>query len=515
MSNVLDEIVESYEPFPELYSTIGKSERPVLLTLDIGTSGVRVALFDATGEECSDGGVRMNYATNALAESGVADADVLVDHIAETIDTLLARCESQNEIELVAISCFWHSLVGIDAAGKPTTIVSGWSDLRAAAEAEELQNTLDENKFHSLTGCRFHSSYWPAKLIRLQREEPQRFRATERWLSFSEYLTQQFFSDATMSVSMASGTGLMNQRSCEWEHGLLSIVQLDARRLPEIARGYETRGRLKEKYAQRWPQLHNAHLFPAIGDGAANNIGSGCNSNERVALMIGTSGAMRLLYEGEPPENIPSGLWCYRVDRRRVIIGGALSDGGNLYDWFRGSMLADWDAESIEQQLECLDPDAHGLTFLPFWTGERSTGWSPKARGAIVGITLQTRPIEILRAAMEAVAYRFVQISRALDPLASQARIVASGYALESSRVWPQIIADVLGRPVLLSNAKEASTRGAALLALEAAGKIPGIEEFSFPAERCFEPNMSHHLRYQIGLKRHEVMYDQFQKVGW
>ena len=207
--------------------------------------------------------------------------------------------------------------------------------------------------------------------------------------------------------------------------------------------------------------------------------------------MIGTSGAMRVLFEGPPPARIPLELWCYRADRKRVVVGGALSDGGSLYRWIRESLLSGEDSESIEDELDRLDADAHGLTVLPFWSGERSTGWNPDARGAISGLTLQTRPIEILRAAMEAVAYRFALIARALEPLAADASIVVSGHALRSSPAWVQILADVLGRRLNVSERAEASTRGAALLALEAAGKIRSIEDFSVPVEAVFEPDMT------------------------
>src|SRR6185436_17173019 len=123
-------------------------------------------------------------------------------------------------------------------------------------------------------------------------------------------------------------------------------------------------------------------------------------------------------------------------------------------------------AESIEQQLEEIEPDSHHLTVLPFWAGERSSGWQPAARGGILGLTLHTRLIEILRAAMEAVAYRFALLWQSLETQAPEATIVASGNALRASPVWRQMIADVLGRPLLLSATAEASTRGAALLAL-------------------------------------------------
>ena len=124
-------------------------------------------------------------------------------------------------------------------------------------------------------------------------------------------------------------------------------------------------------------------------------------------------------------------------------------------------------------------------------------------------MTLTTRPIEILRAAMEAVAYRFALVANELDPFAPGARVVASGNALRFSPTWTQIVADVLGRPLVLSHRNEASTRGAALLALEAAGKIDNISDFPVSVATTFEPDMSRHERYRKGLKRQQHLYDQ------
>jgi gluconokinase len=120
---------------------------------------------------------------------------------------------------------------------------------------------------------------------------------------------------------------------------------------------------------------------------------------------------------------------------------------------------------------------------------------------------MQTQPIEILRAAMESIAYRFALIAEALEPFAPEATLIASGHALRSSPTWVQILADVLGRRVLVSELSEASLRGAALLALEAAGKIQSIEEFSVPVEAVFEPNMSHHATYRDALDRQQLIY--------
>jgi gluconokinase len=135
-------------------------------------------------------------------------------------------------------------------------------------------------------------------------------------------------------------------------------------------------------------------------------------------------------------------------------------------------------------------------------------------RGTIFGLRQQTTPVEIMRATLESIAYRFALIARALDQIAPGAAIFASGNALRSSPVWLQIIADVLGRPLMFGGTAEASIRGAALLALEAVGKIATIEEDSVAVEQVFEPDMTRHARYQQGLARQEELYERlFSRV--
>jgi gluconokinase len=313
---------------------------------------------------------------------------------------------------------------------------------------------------------------------------------------------------------MASATGLFNQRTCDWDYDFIRELKVPADTLPQLALSNENFGPLKEEYVVRWPQLSEARLYPAIGDGAANNIGAGCHSKEKAALMVGTSGALRVLFDGEPPDELPGALWCYRADQRRVVLGGALSDGGGLYRWLTDSLAFAEDSESLQETLTRIEPDAHGLTILPFWAGERSTGWTANARGAILGLSMQTQPVDILRAAMEAVAYRFALISKALEGIAPGAAILASGNALRKSPLWVQILADVLNRPVSLVGITEASTRGAALLALEAAGKIQSIKELSIPVETLFEPDAARHGRYLEGFKRQQSVYELLIESG-
>ena len=469
-----------------------------LLSIDAGTSGVRAALFDERGAFVPGAQTRNHRAFTSVSDFAELDADQIVGEVVATIDELLASFTGR--IDLIAISAFWHSLIGVDDAGLPTTPLLTWADTRAAEFAKTLRADFDEREIHARTGCRFHPSYWPAKLQWLKHEQPEQFRRTRWWLGLAEYLCLRLFGDVATSVSMASATGLFNQRACDWDADFVDAIGISYERLPQIKPRIGSR--LTATFTSRWPALKDAALVTIVGDGAANSIGAGCSTKDRIALMVGTSGAMRVVFAGEPPVAVAPSLWSYRADNERVVVGGALSDGGGLLQWMAESLKLE-----SESEIATLEPDAHGLTVLPFWSGERSTGWSSDARGGIFGLRQKTTPSEIVRATLEAIAYRFALIARALDDIAPNATIVASGNALRSSPVWLQIIADVLARPLLFGGTAEASIRGAALLALEAVGTIGTIEEDSFAIEQVFEPDLTRHARYQQGLARQKELY--------
>jgi gluconokinase len=249
--------------------------------------------------------------------------------------------------------------------------------------------------------------------------------------------------------------------------------------------------------------------FPGWGDGATSNIGAGCVTSGQVAMMVGTSGAMRVVRSSRGLV-IPPRLFCYRVDVARVVIGGALSNGGNLIDWLRAALRVPEDHQAMERVVAALPPDGHGLTMLPFLAGERSPGWKPRARAVIGGLALHTSPEEIVRAGYETVANRFAIIHALLKE--SNPRIgpvVASGAALLHSPAWLQIMADALGTTVTASAVPEASSRGATLLALEALGAIPTPSALPAPTGAVYRARRTVTSRYRAAAARQQALYRQ------
>jgi gluconokinase len=336
---------------------------------------------------------------------------------------------------------------------------------------------------------------------------PDEFRRAQRWMSPGEYLFLRLFGTAQCSVSMASGTGLFNHAQLDWDEEMLAALPIAREQLSPMD-DLPARGIIGDD-AQRLLTLRDVPWFPAIGDGACSNVGCGAVVPERTALMVGTSGAMRVMYEsGEP--RAPFGLWCYRPDRRRFLLGGALSNGGNVFSWMQQVLRLD---DDLETKLSQMQPDAHGLTILPFLAGERCPGWRGDARAAVVGLSWDTEPMDILRAGLEAVAYRFALIRELLTTSSGRhggtapMSIIATGGALLRSPTWMQMMADVLGEPVVESLEAEASSRGAALLALEALGEISALRDAPFAFGKTYEPHLAHHERYRAARMRQKDLY--------
>ncbi len=482
---------------------------PFILALDIGTSSVRAALYDAKGDVLPETMVKNERAVIITGEGGAElDAEKAFRQVEQAIGDVLKKCPAETkQIEYAAASCFWHSLIGIDADGNATTPVYTWAETRPAKYVDVLREKLDEEKIHNRTGARFHSSFWTAKLLWMQKEQREIFKKTARWLSFSDFVALRLFDNSATSVSMASATGIFDVRQNVWDEELIKFLKIKPENLPEIVAKDSDTFTLNSKYQKRWKQLKDSKWFLGIGDGAANNIGAGCVTKEKSALMIGTSGALRVAYEGEVPRKIPNGLWCYRIDRKRVIIGGALSDGGGLYRWLKDNFRLNDDDNDTEKEIEKRIPDKHGLVFLPFLAGERSTGYNENASGAVLGLKAAHDKIDVVQAALESVAYRFAEIFDQLNDVVKIREIIASGGALRESPVWTRIIADVLGQNMSLPDVREASSRGAVLLALETIGKIKSIADLKTPKGRQFKFDKNRSAIYKKARQRHEKFY--------
>jgi gluconokinase len=190
------------------------------------------------------------------------DAGEALAQIETAIDDVLEKSKNlAGEIEYVAASSFWHSLVGVDEKGKPTTKVFGWADTRSREYVAVLREKFDENEIHNRTGARFHSSFWTAKLLWLQ-SEPEIFRKTAQWLSFSDFVALKLSGAAQTSVSMASATGIFDVRKCVWDEELTRISEKSKRKICRKFPRDDANFSIKFKISKTLGKIKKRAIFP-------------------------------------------------------------------------------------------------------------------------------------------------------------------------------------------------------------------------------------------------------------
>ncbi|TDC77802.1 carbohydrate kinase [Micromonospora sp. KC606] len=446
-----------------------------ILALDLGTSSVRGLVLDADADPLP-GALARRRVRVAVADDGTGTLDA-AHYLACLVECLdeLADGGHLRDVALVAVSAQWHSVVPLDLAGVPLGPVLTWLDTRA----EPLPGAVgpaDPAAFHRRTGTWWHRSYWSVRLPWLR---AQGCGPVSRFVGLAEYVLGELLDSAPASVSMASGTGLLDLRAMDWDAEACALAGVRHGELPELApTGW--RGRLRPEHARRWPELALVGWAAAIGDGAASNVGSGCVDPRRAAVTVGTSAAVRLVQRVPvdtdlPP--LPEQLWRYRVDHEHVVTGSAYSCGGNLFAWANRELRLPR-GRDLEVALARVPASGGGVAANPRLGGDRPPGTAPAGVGELRGLSFSTTGVEILAGLMTGLCRLVADDLAVLESVVDQpVHVVLGGGAVSASAWWRSAFAAALApRHVRHRSEPEIGAIGAALVAL---GRVAAAERLA------------------------------------
>ncbi len=475
---------------------------PLVLALDVGSTASRGDVYDAAGRPVHGGREKVPHAFRTSAEgASEIDPDQVVDELGQII-TALAVGPLRGRIAGVALDTFASSLVGVDAAGRAVTPCYTYADSRCGPQVAALRRDLDEHQVQQRTGCRLHSSYLPARLRWLRETDPHRFATARRWLSLGEYAYLRLLGTTATGTATAAWTGLLDRHTGRWDPLMLAAAGIEPDQLSEVRAppGPPTEGDAAGAPGGR--VLDGARWFAPIPDGLAANLGVGAADPATAAVSAATSGAIRVLVPGVP-EQIPPGLWCYRVDSRRSLLGGAINDVGRVVSWLHDTVVL---AGVDPDQLMTADPDPTTPLVLPYLSGERSPGWAVAARTVITGASNATTGSDLFRGAMEGVALSYRRVAEPLwTATATPQRILAGGRVTHDLPNWLQVLADVLGTPVEPVLAKRTTLRGTALHALEVLA--PDTERAPVRTAPTRHPAPGHRDHYRDRAEQYDRLY--------
>jgi xylulokinase len=449
-----------------------------ILACDVGTSGVKVVLTDSLGSVIA---ARQESYGLIAGPGGWVDQD---------LDAILAALYSAgralveglepSSIDAVAVTAQMFNLVPLDGAGRPLTPMLSWLDQRAAGQAVRLAERLDRAAQFERFGSIVTAKDVVPKIEWLREERPDIWAQTAALVDCKEAVVAALTGEVVIDPAGAMAFRLFDPRVGAWSPAACEAIGVPVDLLPAVRPATSIAGGLRPEAAEAMGLPSGLPVVVGAGDVPASQVGAGATRPGDAHVSLGTA-----VYFGvtvDRPVEDPAGQLGVlgHIDPDRWILWLEVATGGGALNWLLRVLDAD-DADDpgagTLARIDALVGEASamdGLLFAPWLSGERVPVFDDRLRGAFVGLGLHHGRSHLLRAVMEGVAY---QMRWALEYGADygvpidEIRGVGGG-AIGSA--WTQIIADVLGRPVLsMAAPQDATARGAATCAIIGLGLQP------------------------------------------
>lgn len=459
-----------------------------VIGVDIGTTSTKSVLFSKDGTIISSHGIEYPLYSPA-PDTAEQDPDEIFQAVVHSIKKAVEKSQVDPEAILgVSFSSAMHSVIAVDEDGKPITRCITWADNRSSEWAEKILNEMDGHNIYLRTGTPIHPMSPLSKLVWLQNEQPDLFLRTHKFISIKEYVFHKLFGKYVVDHSIASATGLFNLTALAWDEGALNVAGVTADKLSELVpTTYSLKG-LDEAYAKEMGLPASIPFVIGASDGVLSNLGVGAIDPGVVAVTIGTSGAIRTVFDR--PVTDPKGrIFCYALTENHWVIGGPVNNGGMIFRWVRDQLGAS-EIEAAKRlgidSYEVLTaiaanvkPGADGLLFHPYFAGERAPLWNANARGSFFGLGLHHKKEHLIRAVLEGVIFNLYTVLLALKELIGEpVKIQATG-GFARSELWRQMMADIFNQELSVPESFESSCLGAAILGMYGLGEIDSLHVVS------------------------------------
>ena len=491
---------------------------PIVLAIDIGTTNVKAAIFDEKGDALSVARTEVSIHSPA--------PNLAVQPLNELYEATIRSAKSAvkiakiGDVDAVSLSAQMHGLGAIDSDGKELLPLITYLDTRSAIVLENLEKMVSPHELYEKTGCPPLFIYPLTKLIWLKRTSPEIITKARWFVSAKDYVVYKILGEPHIDRSVMSGSQLLDIHKLTWSDLALSLIDIDEDKLPHLCDGEKVLEKMPKQIAELIGLNEGAPLVLGASDGALHSVGLGATERNKLALNIGTSGAVRSVSENPLIDKDKAmRFFCYYIGHGLRLPGGAVNNAGIVLRWFRdefgqsevmSAKLIDEDPYNLlTKQASGVEATAEKLLVLPFFSGERFPVRDPYAKGVIFGLTLRHGRAHVIRALMEGCIYALKWVYDAMIENGVTGKALRSGGGGARSVLWRQIQADIFGLPVERTSVEEASLLGAAIFGLMAIGKYKSLTEATNNMVKVVDvrrPNLENHEKYV-------EMYELFKRL--
>jgi len=438
-----------------------------LLGLDIGTSGVKALLISVEGKIISSKTVSYPLTTphSGWAEQSPYDWwEATIKVIKETVSNIPI---DSSQIKGISLSGQMHSSVFLNEKMEVIRPAILWSDTRTSGQCKEIYakaGGLDQ-LIHYVSNPALEGFTAP-KILWLKENEPENYQKVKHILLPKDYIRYRLTNELFTEVSDAAGTLLFEVIKKRWSTSLLKKLEIDPDLLPPVLNSFDLAGRITKPIAEKTGLKFATPIVAGGADNACGAVGSGIIREGRVMVSIGSSGVV--LAHTNNPQADQEGrihLFNHACPDSWYMMGVSLS-AGISYEWLEKKLFNHrLSYAKLDQLAEEIEPGSEGLIFLPYLYGERTPHNDANARGVYFGISGKHDQRHFVRAVMEGVTFALkdsLELIKDKGVKIKEIRAIGGG---AKSRVWQQILADILGKKINLLNVEEGPALGAALIA--------------------------------------------------
>ena len=477
--------------------------------IDIGTSAIKAVITDSAQNVVAerDAALAISRPKPLWSEQNPADwwAAVagVMDGFAASVPQLMGR------VQAIGLSGQMHGAVLLGQDLKPLRAAMLWNDARTGQQARDL--ALNHPHLAQRLGVMPMPGLTAPKIPWLALHEPQVLARLHKLLLPKDYVRLQFTGTLVTDMSDAAGTWWLDQARRDWDDEALAIAGLSRAQMPELVEGNAVSGHVRAELARRWGLGPNVPVAGGGGDAAAGAVGIGAINDGDAFVSIGTSGQLYVAtsdYRPAPATMVHA--FCHALPRRWSQMGAMLSAASCL-TW--AANLVGEEVTTLAAAVEAAYRGPSSLLFLPYLTGERTPHNDPDAKGVLFGLTPDSGKLDVAQAVMEGVAFSFADAARSLAQSGTSIDRVGAIGGGARSRLWLQMLANVLGVPVVRYAASARGPAfGAARLArlcatgeaAEAVCTAPAVDLVIEPDQRLAEaylPRLERYRRLYIALK--------------
>lgn len=440
-----------------------------LLGIDLGTTGCKSMVFDEKGTICGSDYIECDL---IMTDDGIdQDANLWWENVKQSVKSSVGQAGiSGEEIAALSVSSQGISFVPIDKDGNTLQNAISWLDGRSTEELALISKKCNEKDVFYHTGKLIRAYVLPQFMwVRDHRREV--YDKTYKVLMPMDYIMYKFTGKTVTDLSMAAGTLCYDIHKKEWMPEMFEKFGIDQNMFPELGVLGDVVGTVLPDVAAELGLSEKTKVVLGAQDQRCASFGAGI-SEGIITISLGTASAICAICD-EPLIDDQMKVTCCGLDRDRWMLETVVGTAGVAFKWLKNTMFENLSFRDLDVKAEQAAPGSSGVMFFPHLSED--TGGS--AKGAFMGMSLQTKPDDIIRSVLEGISYQInmhIKNMERIGAIGNEIRIFGGG---AKSDIWCQIIADVTGKKVVVPRTNETANLGAAIIAGIGAGVFQDFED--------------------------------------